>query len=108
MQVRAALTGAHSAGIVHRDIKPENIMLRDDGIVKVLDFGLAKLLATPTGAADLEEATRALVNTRPGVVMGTVLYMSPEQARGEESDARCDIWSLGVVMYEMLKKRAPF
>ena len=108
MQVAAALNAAHGAGIVHRDIKPENIMLRDDGIVKVLDFGLAKLTATQTGSADSEDATRAQVNTRPGVVMGTVLYMSPEQARGKETDARCDVWGLGVVMYEMLTKKTPF
>jgi serine/threonine protein kinase/Tol biopolymer transport system component len=108
VQVAEALSAAHQAGIIHRDIKPENIMLRDDGIVKVLDFGLAKLVRTQTGAADPEDATRVQVNTRPGVVMGTVLYMSPEQARGKESDARSDIWSLGLVMYEMLTKRTPF
>ncbi len=108
MQVAAALNAAHSAGIVHRDIKPENIMLRDDGFVKVLDFGLAKLAADPNATADSEDATRAQVNTKPGVVMGTVAYMSPEQARGKETDARCDIWSLGIVMYEMLTKRTPF
>ena len=108
MQVAAALNAAHNAGIVHRDIKPENIMLRDDGIVKVLDFGLAKLTAAQTGSAESEDATRAQVNTRPGVVMGTVLYMSPEQARGKETDARCDVWSLAIVIYEMLTKQTPF
>src|SRR3989441_9238050 len=82
-QVASALCAAHHAGITHRDIKPENIMLREDGIVKVLDFGLAKLTEQPVGhSVDTEATTRGLMNTEPGVVMGTVIYMSPEQARG--------------------------
>ncbi len=107
-QVASALQAAHEAGIVHRDIKPENIMLRRDQIVKVLDFGLAKLAEQEVAAVDPQRTIKATVNTNPGMVMGTVGYMSPEQARGQEVDARSDIWSLGVVLYEMAAGRAPF
>lgn len=110
IQVASALQSAHAAGIVHRDIKPENIMVREDGYVKVLDFGLAKLTekSGASVAIDTEAATRALVNTEPGKIMGTVAYMSPEQARGLSVDARTDIWSLGVVLYEMIAGTRPF
>jgi len=104
IQVAGALSAAHAAGIVHRDVKPENIMVRHDGYVKVLDFGLAKLTEHRSG--DSEATT--MVNTDDGVVMGTVAYMSPEQARGVAVDARTDIWSLGVVLYEMVAGCAPF
>ena len=109
IQTVDALSAAHEAGIIHRDIKPENIMLRRrDGYVKVLDFGLAKLVQPQPETVDKEAATKQLFKTEEGVVLGTVIYMSPEQARGQETDARTDIWSLGVVMYEMVAGCLPF
>src|SRR5262245_8823290 len=103
LQIAAALSAAHEAGITHRDIKPENVMARRDGIVKVLDFGLAKLTAPAAPAIESQAPTlHRATNTEPGVVMGTPRYMSPEQARGERLDARTDIFSLGVTLYEMI------
>jgi serine/threonine-protein kinase len=107
-QIASALSAAHAAGVVHRDIKPENVMLRHDRIVKVLDFGLAKLTSRQLITVEAEASTKSIVKTTPGVVMGTVKYMSPEQARGQPVDARSDIWSLGVVIYEMVTNRVPF
>lgn len=107
-QIASALVAAHEASIVHRDIKPENVMLRRDGYVKVLDFGLAKLIEQQAVKVNAESAPGAGVRTDTGAVMGTVGYMSPEQARGLAVDSRTDIWSLGVVLYEMVAKRAPF
>lgn len=105
-QVADALAVAHEARIVHRDIKPENIMVRGDSIVKILDFGLAKPIFEGTVGA--EDETVRLVDTQPGMVMGSVRYMSPEQARGKETDQRTDVWSLGVVLYEILTGKNPF
>jgi len=107
-QIAFALSAAHAAGIIHRDLKPENVMIRSDGIVKVLDFGLAKLIDKKETSTDTKAQTRVLVKTNPSVVMGTVSYMSPEQARGKETDERTDIWSLGVVLFEMVSGKLPF
>jgi serine/threonine-protein kinase len=107
-QVAGALAVAHAAGIVHRDIKPENIIFRPDGYVKVLDFGLAKLMEPIEPQTDSIAPTRVSAQTAPGTVMGTVSYMSPEQARGLDLDGRTDLWSLGVVLYELITGRPPF
>ena len=101
LQIASALAAAHGAGIVHRDIKPENIMIRPDGLVKVLDFGIAKYRPSEGGQ-------KALIETEVGEIIGTAAYMSPEQARGLEVDERTDIWSFGVILYEMIAGRLPF
>ena len=109
IQMVAALNAAHEAGVIHRDLKPENLMVRRDQIVKVLDFGLAKLTATLSDKQiDSEAGTQVFVQTEPGLVMGTVSYMSPEQSVGKGVDQRTDIWSVGVVLYEMIAGCVPF
>ena len=105
-QIASALSAAHSAAIIHRDIKPENVMLRPDGLVKVLDFGLAKLMSASDGVEG--QSTQTAFRTNAGSVLGTIAYMSPEQARGLSVDPRTDTWALGVVMYEMVAGRRPF
>src|SRR5436190_6613064 len=104
IQISSALEAAHQAGIVHRDIKPENVMLRKDGYAKVLDFGLAR----PSEQPEVNTEAATLVNTEAGQIVGTASYMSPEQARGQRVDARSDIFSLGMVIYEMTAGRSPF
>src|SRR2546428_958384 len=108
IQVATALAAAHEKGIVHRDIKPENVMIRSDGYVKVLDFGIAKLTDDFAEPVSTEAPTRPKIETAEGIVIGTASYMSPEQARGLKVDARADIWSCGVMLYEMLARRTPF
>lgn len=109
VQVASALSAAHEAGIIHRDIKPANIIIGRDGMVKVLDFGIARVTPhlRPT-MVDTEAATKPIVKTQPGALVGTAHYMSPEQARGLDVDARTDIWSFGCVLYQMVAGRRPF
>ncbi len=108
LQIAAALNAAHASGIIHRDIKPENVMRREDGLVKVLDFGLAKLSEKISSLTEPEAVTLVQVKTESGMLLGTTAYMSPEQARGKRTDERTDIWSFGVVLYEMLAGIRPF
>ncbi len=107
-QMANALQAAHEAGIVHRDIKPENVMVRRDGLVKVLDFGLAKLAEIKRHSKGSDLTAQVDTESSPGLVLGTLSYMSPEQARGERLDARTDVFSLGVVVYEMVAGQSPF
>jgi serine/threonine protein kinase/cephalosporin-C deacetylase-like acetyl esterase len=107
-QMAGALAAAHASGIIHRDIKPENVMLRPDGYVKVLDFGLARITQRDVFNTSVSNTPTQSAQTNPGLIMGTVGYMSPEQVRGEEIDHRTDIFSLGIVLYEMLAGDRPF
>ncbi|MGH9752173.1 MAG: protein kinase domain-containing protein [Blastocatellia bacterium] len=108
VQIAGALQTAHAAGIVHRDIKPENVMVRGDGLVKLLDFGLAKPVKSETTTGNLQKPEAVSLQTDPRMLMGTLVYLSPEQARGEKVDRRTDIFSLGVVVYEMVAGARPF
>src|SRR5438105_1861473 len=107
-QIAEALAAAHEKLITHRDLKPGNIKIKDDGTVRVLDFGLAKVGGTPTVKASEDSPTISITLTQAGVILGTAAYMSPEQARGKRVDSRSDIWAFGVVLYEMLTARRLF
>ena len=112
-QIAEALAAAHEQGIIHRDFKPANIKITPDGTVKVLDFGLAKLLAKPTSGRRLRDACRPTITspammTGVGMILGTAAYMAPEQAKGRDADKRSDIWAFGCVLYEMLVGQGPF
>lgn len=109
-QIASALDAAHRSGIVHRDIKPENVMIREDGLIKILDFGIAKLSEKKNQETIDAEAATAIkpAGTIPGMIIGTANYMSPEQAKGKAVDARSDIFSFGIVLYEMLAGKVPF
>jgi serine/threonine-protein kinase len=108
IQICTAIAAAHDKGVVHRDVKPENVMLRSDGYVKMLDFGIAKLTEQFRGPHGASAAAGTRMETTVGVVVGTAAYMSPEQARGAQVDSRVDVWSCGAVLYEMLSGQLPF
>src|SRR4029453_15359760 len=108
LQIANGLGAAHDKGIVHRDLKPENLFVTKEGRVKILDFGLAKLTQNETGSGPQTNLPTATAGTEPGVVMGTLGYMSPEQIKGKPADARSDIFSFGAILYEMLAGRRAF
>ncbi len=108
IQINNAMAAAHQIGITHRDIKPDNIMVRSDKFIKILDFGLAKLTQKRKNEIDLDAQTQDILSTQKGLILGTVSYMSPEQARGKEIDSRTDIWSFGVILFQLLTGKLPF